>query len=286
MHGLLSVVFWPVVHLLGMQPFSVDQVAALQFSQPPQPASGAHWVHLYAALLALVVVLPRAGLAAWAWTRERRLAQAFPLDLEEPYFLRLLAGTGGPSGGVAGAGGGAGTGGVATAVDARGGPRPVAASSHGLAVRPYSFHLNDARRQSLAAIATQLLGQGAPLVVHTPCAYGEDLATPSADAPPAALTLLLFNASATPETENHGAFIDQVKAAAPRRTAALLDESGWLERFGQQPDAADRRADRRGLWRRFCQVHGVPVAFVDLLAPVLDGLEHDLAARGSTVAAA
>ncbi|MEO9102004.1 MAG: DUF2868 domain-containing protein [Burkholderiaceae bacterium] len=266
-HGLLSVVFWPVVHLLGMQPFSVDQVAALQFSQPPQPASGARWVHLYAALLALIVVLPRAVLAALAWRRERQLVHTFPLDLQEPYFQRLLAGAGGAVGGGAG-------------------PRAGATQAGALSVWPYSFRLNDARRQGLQAVAAQLLGSDAPLDVRAPVGYGEDLPAPDADAPAAALTLLLFNASATPETENHGAFIDQAKAATPRRTAVLLDESGWLERFGQQPDGADRQAERRRLWKRFCQSHGVAIAFVDLLEPMLDGLEHDLAARSPTMAAA
>ena len=279
-HGLLSVVFWPVVHLLGMQPFSVDQVAALQFSQPPQPASGARWVHLYAALLALIVVLPRAVLAALAWRRERQLAHAFPLDLQEPYFLRLLAGARGAAG-------------VAAAGPAAAGSDEGAAGAHmgsahagTLSIWPYSFRLNDTRQQSLRAIAAQLLGDGAQLVVLAPVGYGENLPALDADAPPAALTLLLFNASATPETEEHGTFIDQAKAATPRRTAALLDESGWLERFGQQPDAAARRAERRSLWRRFCEAHGLAIAFVDLLEPALDGLEHELAARSPAMAAA
>ena len=260
-HGLLSIVFWPLVHLFGMQPFSVEQVAALQFGQPPQPASGARWVHLYAALLALFVVLPRAVLAARSWWRERQLAQAFRLDLDEPYFQRLLASAGGTS---------------------RTGP----VSTGALRVLPYSFSLNDPRRQGLAAIAAQLLGDDARLALQTPVGYGEELPPAETDARPAALTLLLFNLSATPEAENHGVFIDQAKAAAPRRLAALLDESGWVERFGQQPDTAERLAGRRGLWRRFCQSHGLAVAFVDLLDPALDGLEHDLAARPSALAAA
>ncbi len=266
-HGLLSVVFWPVVHLLGLQPFSAGEVASLQFSQPPQPASGARWVHLYAALLTSVVVLPRAALAALAWRRERQLAHAFPLDLQEPYFQRLLSAAGGAARGAAEA-------------------RVGAAQLGALGVWPYSFRLNDVRRQGLQAIAAQLLGADARLDLRAPVGYGEDLPAPDADAPPAAFTLLLFNASATPETESHGAFIDQAKAATPRGTAVLLDESGWLERFGQQPDAADRQAERRRLWRRFCQAHGVAIAFVDLLEPMLDGLEHDLAARRPVMAAA
>ena len=259
-HHLLSIVFWPVIHWFGMQPFSIEQVAALQFSQPPQPASGARWVHLYAALLALVVVLPRSLLAARAWLRERQLAQTFVPDLDEPYFQRLLADAGSTG---------------------RAGPGIAGA----LRVLPYSFSVTDPRRQGLQAVARQLLGSDARLLVHAPVGYGEDL-PPPAEAEPAALTLLLFNLSATPEAENHGAFIDQAKAATPRRVAALLDESGWVERFGRQPDAAERLAGRRGLWRRFCLSHDVAAAFVDLLDPVLDGIEHDLAARPSALAAA
>ena len=52
-------------------------------------ASAAPWIHLYAATLALFVVLPRSLLALLAGWRARRQARRFPLPLETPYFESL-----------------------------------------------------------------------------------------------------------------------------------------------------------------------------------------------------
>ncbi|MEO8247731.1 MAG: DUF2868 domain-containing protein [Burkholderiales bacterium] len=270
-HALLSFVFWPVVKLFEMQPFTAQEVAALQFSQPPQPESGARWVHLYAALLALVVVVPRLLLAGFAAASERRLARSLAPDLGDPYFRRLLAG--------------------------------IAASGRGAVLRvlPYSFTVDEARAQSLREVAAQLLGDDARLALGPSLAYGAEPDTidaPSPSAAPdenfepgaagtgsraAALTLVLFNLAATPEQENHGAFIDHVRAAAPRRIGVLIDESSLAERLGSAPH---RMAQRRELWRHFCELHGVvAIAFVDLLQPSLSGIEHDLGPRVAAAAA-
>ncbi len=52
-------------------------------------ASAAPWIHLYAATLALFVLLPRGLLALRAALRARSLARDFPLPLDTPYFEAL-----------------------------------------------------------------------------------------------------------------------------------------------------------------------------------------------------
>jgi Protein of unknown function (DUF2868) len=52
-------------------------------------ASAAPWIHLYAATLALAVVLPRGLLALGAWARARHLARRVALPLDTPYFESL-----------------------------------------------------------------------------------------------------------------------------------------------------------------------------------------------------
>lgn len=52
-------------------------------------ASAAPWIHLYAATLALFVLLPRGLLALRAALRSRRQARDFPLPLDTPYFEAL-----------------------------------------------------------------------------------------------------------------------------------------------------------------------------------------------------
>jgi hypothetical protein len=92
---------WPVRARHGRVPdcrvFRVADVQALRFVQEPSPAGGARWVHLYAATLLLLVVLPRVVLAMSRACVRRRIARHFPLDLGQPYF-RALADRVGASG--------------------------------------------------------------------------------------------------------------------------------------------------------------------------------------------
>jgi hypothetical protein len=235
-HALLSWLFLPAVSLLGLSGFTPQQVEALRFGQPAPPDSGAQWVHLYAATLVLLVVLPRLALAALAWWRERSLSRRFPLDLSQPYFQRLCAGF-----------------------------APGAAT---LRVCPYSMRVDEARQAGLAGTARALLGEQAELTILPVTAYGE---APPAPATSQAVTAALFALSATPEPENHGQFLDQLRSSHPAGVVALIDESGYLERLG--PQAAGRAAERAGLWRQFCAQHQTPAAVVNLLAPEAGGEE-------------
>ena len=246
-HALLSWLFLPAASLLGLSGFTPQQVEALRFGQPAPPGSGAQWVHLYAATLLLLVVLPRLALAALAWWRERSLSRRFPLDLAQPYFQRLCAGL-----------------------------APGAAT---LRVCPYSMRVDEARQAGLAGAARVLLGEQAELTVLPVTAYGD---APPAPAASQAMTAALFALSATPEPENHGQFLDQLRSSHPGGIVALIDESGYLERLG--PQAAARAAERAGLWRQFCARHQTPAALVNLLAPDAGGeeLERLLGAVRST----
>ncbi len=92
-HAVLSVLLAPAIALLPVEPFTVQEIARLQFSQPGAGeggAMGARWVYLYASLLMLVVVLPRLALALYAHRRARRLSQSLPLDSSDPYLQRLM----------------------------------------------------------------------------------------------------------------------------------------------------------------------------------------------------
>lgn len=90
-HTILSVLRLPALLLFPFQSFSIEEVAALRFSQGGGAVAGARWVYLYVALLLVVVVLPRLALAAAAWWRERRLAQGVAIDLRDPYYQRVVS---------------------------------------------------------------------------------------------------------------------------------------------------------------------------------------------------
>ncbi|RJG11164.1 DUF2868 domain-containing protein [Massilia cavernae] len=234
-HAILSVLFAPAAALFSIQPFSLAEIEALRFTQPQAPAAGARWVHLYAATLFLAVVLPRLAMALYAHWRARGLSRNFPIDLDQPYFRKL--------------GGQAGT--TAPGV---------------LRVLPYSFTLDEARDRGLATLAHMLLGEQARVMLRPSSAYGEDAAQlpQGAGEDEATLTAVLFNLAATPEKENHGAFLEQVKRASPRGVAVLVDESAFLERMG---GAEARLAERIALWQQFCNYHHAPATIVNLLHP-------------------
>ena len=239
-HALLQILFTPATWVFQLPGFSLEDVRALQGAASASAAKGALWVHLYAATLVLLVMVPRALLAFLSRWKEKKLRRDFPLDLGQPYFRKLTN---------------------------RIGPAMPAV----LRVLPYSFTLDETRDAGLAAVARALLGEQARVMLRPVTAYGEALdAAPTGKAasdPSVALTALLFNLSATPELESHGAFIDQMARSNAGDLRVFVDESGYLERLGSQGGAATRLRERIALWQQFCEQHKVQARVVNLLNP-------------------
>jgi hypothetical protein len=248
-HAILSVLFAPAMTVLPLQGFSLAEIEALRFSNPPSAAGGARWVHLYGVTLLLMVVLPRLALAAFAQWRAGRLERYFPIDLDQPYFRKL-----GDQAGVAG---------------------PAL-----LRVLPYSFTVDEARHKGLAQVAAMLLGEQARVMLRPVAGYGEEppetLREVALDDPAVTFTAVLFNLAATPEKENHGAFLDYLVRHSKRGIAALVDESSLAERSD-----AVRVAERVALWQQFCSFHGAPATIVNLLDPQRHQLDQNAGLRVS-----
>jgi hypothetical protein len=240
-HALLSRLFAPAMFLFPIQGFSVADVQALRFVQEPSSAGGARWVHLYAATLLLLVILPRLVLAAFAGWRTALLARRFPIDMQQPYY-RTLAGHIGA------------------------GPGPVT-----LRVLPYSFTLDERRDRGLSEIATAMFGERTRVMLRPSLPYGEEPAAILQDLRPDAgdttVTAVLFNLAATPEQENHGALLSAIARQLPGGVSVLVDESALTERGAGQAGFNARVAERIALWRQFCTYHQLPVTVVNLLQP-------------------
>lgn len=248
-HAILSTLFAPALALFPLQGFSTAEIEALRFSQVPSAAGGARWVHLYGATLLLLVVLPRLVLAGVAHWKARRLARDFPLDLEQPYFRKL-------------------------------GDQVGASGPAVLRVLPYSFTVDEARDRGLSQVAAMLLGEQARVMLRPPSAYGEEpqdmLRDVNLDDPDVTYTAVLFNLAATPEKENHGAFLDYLVRTSKRGVAVLIDESSLLERSDEA-----RLAERVSLWQQFCSFHRAPATVVNLLNPPQRPLDQDAGLRVS-----
>jgi hypothetical protein len=204
----------------------------------------APWLHLYAVTIGLAVVVPRLLLTLGDRWLEARLTTRFPLPLDEPYYKALVS-----------------------ALRAE----PVTAR-----VAPYSVQLSPQATLQLNSLFTQCLGARTTISVAPATAFGsEDDIDPRQLVGDGTLLALLFSLTATPEAENHGAFVDRLRAAAGAKSLlVLLDESAFRRQFGTTP----RLDERRALWRSFAAQRGLPAAFVDLEFP-------DQAARQSLQAA-
>ncbi|WP_067945496.1 DUF2868 domain-containing protein, partial [Agromyces sp. NDB4Y10] len=191
-HALLAVTLAPGSLLTGIP---VPDVAGIEAIRAPASENAAPWMHLMAATVVAVVVLPRLVLALAAWLVERRRARRVALPLGDPYFRRLVSAWVGE-------------------------PTPVR-------VIPYSYTLAADARAGLEAVLARAFGN-APAAIERSVAGGDEFgdaadggATATDAAGPAGLRLPLFSLTATPEEDAHGRFLDELTGvAASARPAA------------------------------------------------------------------
>ena len=231
-HALLNAVLGPAAALTGIALPDVEGYARLRFSAG-EGVIAAPWLHLYAVTVGLAVVLPRVLLALGDRWLESRLASRFPLPLGEPYYRDLT--------------------------------RMLREEPVSVRVVPYSAQLSPQATLNLGTLLTRSLGARTAVSVAPATAFGaEDDVEPRQIVGDATLIATLFALTATPEAENHGAFVDRLRAAAPEhRLVVLVDESAFKRQFGTTP----RLDERRALWRGFAAERSAAVAFVDLEQP-------------------
>ncbi len=85
-----QVLAWLLAPASALTGIAVPDVTPLRLGPGADAtATAAPWIHLYAATLALAVIVPRGLLAAWAASRAAAQARRFPLPLDTPYFEGL-----------------------------------------------------------------------------------------------------------------------------------------------------------------------------------------------------
>jgi len=246
-HAILSALLGPAARLLGMPFPGVDAIAAMRVTGGQGGTDAGPWIHLYAVTVGLLVIAPRLLLAVWSAWRERALAAAMPLELNAPYFRRLLG--------------------------------DFAPSAARVRVIPYSTTLDEPAVAGLETLARHLFGDAARLALRPSVPFGAEddaargIARAEADVP---LTLAIFSAAATPEEENHGRFLDRLRQALDAPLAIVLDTGPYERRLGPQ-NARERVRERTTAWRAFAVARGLVLTDLDLLAPELKQAERDLA---------
>jgi uncharacterized protein DUF2868 len=239
---ILRVVLAPGEWLTGIRVPGAAHLGTLGGASAGENA--APWIHLYAATILLVVIVPRLVLAGIAWMRERRLSLRFPIALDGPYFERLV--------------------------------RAWREGRVGVLVVPYSYDVPEASRSGLARLLARVHDGGVDVQWTVRVAYGDD-ALPPLDVPPHAGIVALFNLSATPERENQGSFVAALRdAAAGVPLVAIVDTSSFVERFGND---APRLAERERAWRAVLDAGGIDPLFVRLADPDVAHADVELADR-------
>ncbi|MGH8636516.1 MAG: DUF2868 domain-containing protein, partial [Burkholderiales bacterium] len=248
-HGLLAFFLGPAARFIG-QPFaSVEAIAALRWDAGGGE-NAARWIYLYTVTVAVAVIVPRLVLAAIAGLRERMLSRRFPLSLDEAYFRRLLSGW-------------------------REAPARVE-------VMPYAYTPAENAMQGLQRLAGSMFGDDVQVHWARSVAFGDEDtlgATSDRSSPAADMVVALFNLAATPETENHGVFLDRLKSRTPRRIAVIVDEGPYRSRLGAQAGADARLAERRQGWSGLAETRGARAVFVDLTLPELTAAQRELDAQ-------
>jgi hypothetical protein len=179
------------------------------------------------------VVVPRSLLACWSGWQARRLSEHFPLSLDELYFRNIL--------------------------------RARHNEPTRIHILPYAQTLAGDAEQHLRRIL-ELAFENSPqieLAATTALGGEDDLNGLPASLAQATRLVALFDMTATPEAENHGAFLSAL-AAARVPVIIVVNESGFTSRFREYPQ---RLAERREAWATFGQsLHKKPL-FFDLAAP-------------------
>lgn len=233
-HGMLAIILAPGAWLTGI---AVPNAAHIQSIRAPLSENAAIWLHLYAASVFLIVLVPRMGLALHAWRKERSLSRNFPIPLDDRYFQVLLRG--------------------------------FHAKAERVRVVPFSYTLPEAARSGLETILARSFGGGASLIFEAPIRWEDDESVVSRITREGKEPVIaVFNLTATPEDDVHGAFVEALKEhlAAGHNLIAMVDSSEFESRW---PGDDLRLEKRRRAWSALFTSHRLPTVHVNLTNPDL-----------------
>jgi hypothetical protein len=222
----LDTLLAPASRITGI---AVPEVAPLRMSAGAAAAGpAAPWIHLYAAMLALGVVLPRLALSGWALARAARLAARMPLPWDDAYFQRL----------------------------AREG------AGHGAQVQvvPHAALPGAAAVLALRERLARELGDDLQLRIGAVVAHGDEEAAAAGAEAGCTHLVAWFDMAATPDPESQGRLLQALERAAPALPLRLVvDETAFARRFGTLPE---RLKQRRAAWTAFVEAQGLGAMFI------------------------
>lgn len=248
-HALLAPLLTPASALTGIAVPDAGAIEAMRLSAPTQPASApaAPWIHLYAATLAMAVVLPRLLLALVALVQAALRARRIDVPLHD----------------------------AATQREAR----VLQRQRSQVHVCPYAQTPSAQATLGLRALLQREFGDDLQLRIDATTAVGdEDEVATRLAAQPATVRVVLVDLAATPEDDHQGRFVRALQSAAAQVPLLVVaDESAYRQRFAGLPQRVD---ERRAAWRRWAGSHGLR-----LTAVALEGVDAALSANAPPAAA-
>ena len=204
------------------------------------------WLILWTVTAALVVILPRLLLALGSTLQSARLKRR--MEIPHDFYVRRVV------------------------RDAVGRPRTIR-------IVPYAFDLAAPAKETLRSLLAEALGDKSAVESEPSIAYGEEdqwVARHAAQLSNADHIILLFNLASTPEPENHGALVDQLRTRLEDRSelSVLVDDSAFTHKLRGQASAPRRVEERLHAWRAV-----LAASRVEPIRVTLDGTADPDAAR-------
>jgi hypothetical protein len=238
-HAVLSIVYQPGLALTGIGLPDAAYLEGIRWRNGGGE-NAARWMHLLAATVAILVVMPRLVMALAATGAIWRLSRRAPVppDLAR-YYRRAFAE----------------------------GERSVAA------VVPYAYEPTPNALARLRSLLAEEHGGQLKLDVQPLARYGEEddflAGFRAREAVLPETLVVLTTLAATPEDENHGSLIaelrDWLAAASPQtRLVVVVDEGPYARRMSADAGMRARVDQRRELWREFISARGVQACVADL----------------------
>jgi hypothetical protein len=248
---ILGIVLGPAAFLLGVD---VPAVAPLQ--GPGGGGDAAPWIHLYAVIALVYVVIPRALLALVECWRCRVLVD-LDVDLRDAYFRRVFT-------------------------EWRGATRHVE-------IVPYGYTPSETVLGALRTLLHDYFGARADIRVRAPLAYGDEVSkietiprssrqpwAPAAahreelaDPERESCHVVLFNLAQSPESEVHGSFLRELVSRLDDgrgRLLVLVDGSAYRERVTDP----ERWKERFRSWERVVREADLALLQIDPQPAVVD----------------
>jgi hypothetical protein len=240
--ALLSIFYQPALTLTGIVLPDAAYLETMRWRHG-EGENAARWIHLLAATAAVWVVLPRLLLALAASVAITRWSVRLPAPVDLTGYRRRLFG-------ISGSGG-----------------------RNLMRVVPYGYEPTPIALTRLRTLVAGEEGGELVLTVQPVVRYGDEeafvMSLRTREDPAPDTLVLLTSLAATPEDENHGALIAEVRdwlAAASPHTQLLVvvDEGPYAGRMSATGGAPARVDERRNLWREFITARGVQPCLADL----------------------